>query len=531
MLSEYYGEFGTRLGHLCVRSYTNSSHGPVQRDVLPTAEHFKHFLMASASLRTALGKNHVLERMLRGWPGAELATSTDSMRRNLLWLVESDVDSFCFLARWMLSLLATLSPDARQTYGEAFLEAVAPLVRSESRFIELLKGGYSEGKAADDDNELTAVIQNLAASVLDHSSDIAPVSGSTLAMVRVINGGLLSHTGAADSPSVEQTSLQLSCLLLDAQLQCTDDVASGNTKAINRLSRCLASAFDEQNDFSLRFAAAQALHSFRHVFRIIPIIQTTALLRLGLVVYDALNDDDEEIRDLSTSVCSRLILDKRYQANAKDLFPLAASQKLAEHLSKQYATSRTLCLEAVKRMIGQRTNSDSVAFASVSSLLAEARDREGVLFAEERQNLFIDDVRETAVWSSVLKGLSLRAVTRELATALSQWVIEGLAVLTEIARTKPDGPLGWTSKPEVFALGIRIIYVAEVLLDWRTKTSKLSLSGAHLRRALREFADAGEASDLHPMWLEKIEEVLEDSVAQRLRRLCTFLGTVGLTSA
>lgn len=239
------------------------------------------------------------------------------------------------------------------------------------------------------------------------------------------------------------------------------------------------------------------------------------LLRACLVIYDALNDDDNEIRDVAASVVTRVFAGKYYRNNMDNVIPLVASQKLSEHLGKTYAQSQELCVEAIRRMTHCELTEPPLLH-SVAGILAQARREDMTLFVQEKQNLFIDEVREAETWSRILKHLSVKAIPRELAYNFSEWVTDGISVLTKSAANQDDGSLGWTSKPEVFTLGMRVICGAEVLLNWRSRSRNVPVPGSAVRRALREFADAGSANKLHPLWLDRIEKILTESTMERL---------------
>ena len=196
--------------------------------------------------------------------------------------------------------------------------------------------------------------------------------------------------------------------------------------------------------------------------------------------------------------------------------PLAASQQLAKSLAMNYADSQALCQMAIRKMTNWQSKSELLG-RPVKDLLREARQEDNALFVQEKQNLFIDEVREALVWSRVLRSLSPSGISRDLAQKFTVWVIEGLQVLKDTADAEEDGPLGWSSKAEVFTLGMQVIFGAEVLLRWRTRTRKVTKPGSGIRRALRELADVGAKNELHPMWLDTIEKILEASIIERLR--------------
>lgn len=87
------------------------------------------------------------------------------------------------------------------------------------------------------------------------------------------------------------------------------------------------------------------------------------------------------------------------------------------------------------------------------------------LFEEERQNLYIDDVREVGIWSKVLK--SITGPEEGCLNSLGHWVLTGLRDLVKYLNDEVDfdGPLGRTSEPEVLILFVQVIELAGVLLS------------------------------------------------------------------
>ena len=140
----------------------------------------------------------------------------------------------------------------------------------------------------------------------------------------------------------------------------------------------------------------------------------------------------------------------------------------------------------------------------------------------EKRNLFKDDTLDTALWSRVLRSMDAVAVPLEYVEGLRNWVMDGLQTLADTATLEEDGALGWTSKAEVFTLGIRVICAAEVLLVWGLDT----MGEAKIKVALRKLADVKEGEGIHGLWLEKIESVLENSVLESLKQVYRHLRTV-----
>lgn len=131
-----------------------------------------------------------------------------------------------------------------------------------------------------------------------------------------------------------------------------------------------------------------------------------------------------------------------------------------------------------------------------------------MLFVEEKQNLFIDDVREVDIWARALSKLSSDAYEETWLKIFSQWVSDGLSCFIETTNsaTGKDGLLGWTSKPETFTLGVRLISAAAVLAskDFPAE-SHLSDDKATLKTKLQSLLESGRAASLHEQWLSRIE--------------------------
>lgn len=92
---------------------------------------------------------------------------------------------------------------------------------------------------------------------------------------------------------------------------------------------------------------------------------------------------------------------------------------------------------------------------------AEALRFDDSLFAIEKNNLFISEVRETQRWLSVFAALEWDARDESL-VQLDAWVRGGLHEIRRLIDNE-DGPLGWASRPQVFSLCSRIIHASVAL--------------------------------------------------------------------
>ena len=191
----------------------------------------------------------------------------------------------------------------------------------------------------------------------------------------------------------------------------------------------------------------------------------------------------------------------------------AAGPNLLDFLTEVYAASTHLFVDCVQRVtacvsIGQ-SDRDNVGdminsnhdLTPVEDLLHAARKEGTSLFVKEKQNLYIDPVQEASRWARAIGSLSPSAVDHEVLAKLNTWAIAGLECLINTAEHETDGPLGWTSKPEVFVLGTRVLIAVRLLLQWR-KLGLVQESPDHLSSLLERWKRV----DGHPLWTRELLE-------------------------
>lgn len=206
----------------------------------------------------------------------------------------------------------------------------------------------------------------------------------------------------------------------------------------------------------MRFAAASAIKSFASVLR----KQCTqpSYLPFLLALYDTLNDDDEEIREIG-SLASSSILNQA-------LVPVDAAQHLLTWLGTHFGHLEEFRYYITRRMIGDSTIAADLSnskdpWPSPEEQFEQTLQFNDSLFVIEEQNLYIDEVREIERWTCLFKSLSFADGEASL-ESLRSWTRQGLDQLAALA-ARDDGPLGWTSKPATFALCTTIIQCAEAL--------------------------------------------------------------------
>jgi hypothetical protein len=283
--------------------------------------------------------------------------------------------------------------------------------------------------------------------------------------------------------------------------------------SIARYIRLLRMTTIDTNPFDTRYATTQSLAALTSVFTLAPQGKATGPLILGLavVLYDLLNDDDDEIRDLAASTTGNLL---RAQGDGavKNTVPILTTHRLAAYLVNVFPTSQYLAKEALRRLT--HTPSPHHLFSTpFADTFAQERKEDTSLFAQEKQNLYKDDALDTILWSRILLSLSVDAVPQSLRMGLTNWVLDGLTILKRTAEEEGDGALGWSTKAEVFTLGMRIFCASEVVVRWGGQER------VEVLKRVRGFADVGVERGVHGLWMERVEGVLNKHVVRMLRRV------------
>ncbi|KAH9827697.1 putative death-receptor fusion protein (DUF2428) [Teratosphaeria destructans] len=260
-----------------------------------------------------------------------------------------------------------------------------------------------------------------------------------------------------------------------------------------------------------REAAAQALSETTIWRELIDRQLESTFLQLCFATYDLLNDDDEGIR-LTASHTSTNILRTSGQMLDQDLVPLVVGSRLLTLMLTRWRSHPELMEEAFTRAFGMTT--DTVINARAE--MANRMQANAALFAEEKQNLYIDEEREVRVWSQVFLHIPPIGIAPTLRRLLASWVQESLQTLLEKAGSSQDGPLGWSTDPEVFVLGLRVFYGAEVLLWWVRGGVRIHIRPSVLKTMLLELAGV---SQINMLWRTEIERIVAGSVVHSVQLL------------
>lgn len=235
------------------------------------------------------------------------------------------------------------------------------------------------------------------------------------------------------------------------------------------------------------------------------------LLPLNLALMDSLTDDDDDIRSLGARTLSYITL--------RAEVPEAAAQNFSLWLLKHYNTSYNFRDEALRRIT--RGNAEPgfsprigdlmaqpIAYPSVAAELAAAMVDDNALFAEEEHNLYVDEVRETKLWTGVL-GRGRGELWDEAALEVGQWGVASLRALSAVAAERQDGPFGWVSKPEVFAICARVVLAAKAAVVRMGAFEGSGVLAEEVVGAGKELFELGSESGFHPLLLEEVRWFVE----------------------
>ncbi|EEA27348.1 HEAT repeat protein [Talaromyces marneffei ATCC 18224] len=285
-----------------------------------------------------------------------------------------------------------------------------------------------------------------------------------------------------------------------------------NSLDIRRWAVSLRSALSEETVFTARFSAIMSLKTFSQILRKHDQTAdtTSASLEIYLILYDMLNDDDDELRSLSAPIASWILSHSAIFPNQTvTLGALPASESLVDFIIGNYATQPALFKHVVRRLMKETVSyKQQTDFKSFEALFEDYSKESLALFEEEKQNLFIDDVREIDTWTKVFKHLDKLAYDQTTISKLAAWVSDGLKYLNDkVSSSMVDGQeddvLGWTSKPEVYTLGCLLFSVASLLIAISDKEESGSF-----KSTLKTLYERGQMISLHPQWLDRIQAAI-----------------------
>ncbi|KAI0808471.1 putative death-receptor fusion protein-domain-containing protein [Xylaria sp. FL0064] len=387
----------------------------------------------------------------------------------------------CLATTYLHACFATEAPEPRT----AALEALASLIDA---LLSSVSEGSSTLSAFPPEETVAALWMDLHRKPINPalSNAIIRVSGPLLAIYLVRAGGQV------DSGLAQRLS-SWAALIHDAGMaDRTFDTRIAAVEAINSLSIIVQFPNDSSDDNAAKVHYAH--------------------LPWLLTLHDALTDDDVDVREAAAEATSLIL--------GLALVPFEAGARLLSWLVSHFAHEPYFLMHVAGRMVGHNFGSASLtinrdlegdstvasgmSWVPAKTQLTEAMRFDDSLFVIEEHNQYIDEVREAKRWTDAFlsSGPSGEKDSRSNASkVLAEWTLASLRTLIEIAQseavTDGDGPLGWTSKPQVFAICARILLCASALVKFKKEQYQVQNQG---RKANEEtegqmYADIAEELD------------------------------------
>jgi hypothetical protein len=211
-------------------------------------------------------------------------------------------------------------------------------------------------------------------------------------------------------------------------------------------------------DFPSRLSAVTAISTYIGCLEDSGVSQQLASIRLRLLLllYRLLNDDDEDIRLEAIHAGRKLKLHETTSMYNLGYCASAAREEVLHELKRQYKGLSELALIALANVLrlGHAASCllspaglglASLLETSVTSKLGSIAKKPDDLFAEERQNLYVDDISEINAWTQVLDDEGIDHLAPKMFGAVMNWTLDGLegvieALETEQGRALTDQP-------------------------------------------------------------------------------------------
>ncbi|WPH02770.1 Hypothetical protein R9X50_00563800 [Acrodontium crateriforme] len=336
----------------------------------------------------------------------------------------------------------------------------------------------------------------------------------------------------AINPEYADLWLQIHAIALES----ASIAGSASSNDLNTLVESFSIGIQETGLFS-REATALSINRLNGLWKVLVErgeSSSSQFLRLCIMIYDLLNDDDEDVRQLASSATSRILVNDAQKTTLPDLEVIVASQKLMAFIVKTWPDSPVLMREIFARAFGVTSQREEV-LDTLTPQLREldsktATTTDTALFAEEKQNLYIDESREVRIWTQALLAvLPKHLPPKSLTTVLANSVPKNLDLLMQRTSLGADGALGWTSMPANFPLGLQVIYSAEALLRLVECGLRTPVAASEVRQKLGELSTLFEQRDVNGWWRAELDRVLSKSMEHKVKNLGTLLRAVGLS--
>lgn len=277
------------------------------------------------------------------------------------------------------------------------------------------------------------------------------------------------------------------------------DVDGGEMWAVwclEQLVKEVKTAAHEDCAYPSREAALEAVKALSEVLRFESLHSWQSapekMRGVYFALYDMLNDDDEDIRDAAAELVCRVLTERvRFT-------PLKAGEALAAAMTREFRGSEAFFGDVIGRLTGG---------VDVGVELEEVLRADTILFAREKQNLFVDCVGEVERWGGVLAELEGDG---EGGRGFVYWVIAGVMVLGgKVEELGEEGALGWMGGEDVFRVGMKVIVGVGVVARWRGRGEVEDAVWERVLAAGRELLKGLESVGGHEMWRGRLGEVFQ----------------------
>lgn len=218
----------------------------------------------------------------------------------------------------------------------------------------------------------------------------------------------------------------------------------------------LRSAANDEIEYDTRYSTISALQQWKDIEGLGQMLrrlfERTQQMEILSILYDLLNDDDEDIRAEAAEVVAALTdeHDSFPASTMRSLCPAASRRKLRGYLFGEFSDTQSLQDECLRRVLGSKMaasrrrlrieNETQLRRAGVGSYLQPIFEAMRELFIEEKQNLYIDEIAELENWAIIFSKTSFSNNT-ETMHSLAAWSINGADLLNSIF----EGKHHWSS--------------------------------------------------------------------------------------
>ncbi|RPB02063.1 hypothetical protein L873DRAFT_1841950 [Choiromyces venosus 120613-1] len=240
---------------------------------------------------------------------------------------------------------------------------------------------------------------------------------------------------------------------------------------LNEIIKQVELSAHEDNPFPTRQAAVSAMKALS------PILTFETFNNAYFCLYDFLHDDDEDIREEAT------IIVKSVTKGGHTLLPLAAAEVLVAKMAESFGRDEEFAGEVAARV---------VVASDVKDQLKQVCTGDKILFAREKQNLFLDVHGEVMRWAAVLGGLPENA-------GFIEDTLNAVAGVREFVKEMgEEGPVGWMREEEAWVVLGQVVEGLGVVMRWRGDC------GDKVKGFLVDVKDVR----AHELFVERLAEVL-----------------------